>query len=162
MRNRPPTQNLEKNHGKEQTQNGTGGNAACRHPHRHQRERPQRHQRRLVTSAGRHLHALPDHAQLPLERDRADVQLAARDVHGAVHRAVERGRPDRRAHPLARPRGAGFVRAIRRAHLVERRAGRAAGRARHGARAGRRPRGRGAYRAQHLRDRRQGERRADR
>ena len=34
--------------------------------------------------------------------DRADVQHAPRDVHDAVHRAVERGRPDRRTHPRAR------------------------------------------------------------
>ncbi len=32
-----------------------------------------------------------------------DVQLAARDVHDPVHRAVERGRPHRRTHPLAGP-----------------------------------------------------------
>ena len=45
--------------------------------------------------------------------DRPDVQHAAPDVHGAVHRAVERARSDRRTHPLARPSGAGTYARIR-------------------------------------------------
>ena len=52
---------------------------------------------------GRDVHALPHHAQLPLERDRADVQHPAHHVHDAVHRTVERGRPHRRAHPRPGP-----------------------------------------------------------
>ena len=96
---------------------------ASAHRHRHRRQGPRRDRRRPVAPARRHLHALPDDPQLPLERDRADVQHAAHDVHDAVHRAVERGRPDRRAHPLARPPGPGLVRAVRRAELDQRRAG---------------------------------------
>jgi starvation-inducible DNA-binding protein len=37
--------------------------------------------------------------QLPLEREGAHVQQPAPDVHGAIHRTVERPRRDRRAHP---------------------------------------------------------------
>ena len=86
------------------------------HQHRHQRTGPRAPSPTACQqAAGRHLHAVPDDAQLPLERHRADVQHAAPDVHGAVHRAVERGRPDRRAHPLAGLSGAGLLRAVRRA-----------------------------------------------
>ena len=56
----------------------------------------------LSRSLGRQLHAVPAVAQLPLERDGPDVPDVARAVHGPLHGAVERARPDRRAHPLAR------------------------------------------------------------
>ena len=70
--------------------------------HRHLEEGPRGDRRRAVAASRRQLHALPQDAQLPLERHRADVQHAAPHVRDAVQRAVARERPDRRAHPLAR------------------------------------------------------------
>ena len=69
--------------------------------HRHQGQGSREDRAGPVARARRHLLAVSQDAQLPLERGRSDVQHAASHVHGPVHRAVERARRDRRAHPLA-------------------------------------------------------------
>src|SRR5690606_11509755 len=76
-------------HREEKDQTQPRGVAGVRRPadrYRAGRRRSQEDLAGPVGVPGRRLHAVPEDPQFPLERDRADVQLPARDVHGPVHR----------------------------------------------------------------------------
>src|SRR5690606_28316945 len=140
------------------------GRVLLAHRDRHRRQRPQGDRGRPGALPRRRFHPLPEDPQLPLERDRSDVQLAACDVHGPVHRAVERAGRGRRAHPragLQRPR---FLCRVHPPDLDPRGAGRRrrSGLEGHGPAAGRGQRGGVPHRAQRAQDRRRRRRRSDR
>ena len=78
-------------------------------------KRPARHCRRFVANAGGHLHAVPQDAQLSLERHRSHVPDSAPDVHDAVQRGLDGCGLGGRAYPRSGLSGSRLLQGICRA-----------------------------------------------
>src|SRR5690348_9932478 len=85
----PACVTVSKPHKEKATGHGQGRDATPDR-HRHLGEGPPEDRGRTLAPARGQLRALSQDAQLPLEREGPDVPDAARDVRGAVQRAVDR------------------------------------------------------------------------